>query len=202
MYRKNILFLLVGLVGGLIIGFVVGVILVDEEEATPVTPPAERRVVENKSFFLVSFEDINTWLASTDIEMTDDQLADMENVQGISDSETLTLYFSDTESEEYDVVNNVLSMVYNTLLTETNTEVDNNETPPFLVCLGILNDPYSPEPGLRVYVEIPVEVTDEMPDKWDENRLEGPMDENPLWSSECYDPSISESNTPEPSATE
>lgn len=202
MYRKNILFLIGGLIGGLIIGFAVGAILVDEETTT-ITPPVESRDVENRSFFLVSFEDINTWLASTDMEMTDDQLAAMENVQGINDTEALTLYFSDTESEEFDVVNNVLSMVYNTLLAETNTEVDSGDAPPpFLVCLGILNDPYSTAPGLRVYVEIPVEVTDEMPKEWEENQLEGPMDENPLWSSECYDPSISESATPEPSATE
>jgi hypothetical protein len=198
MKLENIVYVL----GGLIVGFIIGMLLATDSDDTDAIRTVVQEVVSEEvetlradiadigaqsanlrpamipEYFLVSFEELESWLGSVDEELLDDTVvADIQNVIGLGTAENFGQYFIDQE----DSVNNVLSVVHQALMEEAG----NDEGSLFTVCVGVDDDPYNPlGQGLYLYVELPAETSEIIPKEWE--YLEEPKENDMLWSSVCH----------------
>lgn len=135
----------------------------------------------NAEYFLVPFTDTETWLEGEEVEIGEEFATDFESILGIETAEDLGVYFA--EIDQGGSVENVLSVIYQTLLDSTGS----GELEAFAVCLGLDQDPYSISgPGLYLYLRVPEAISDDLPKEWE--LLNGPKEDSMLWSSECYAP--------------
>ncbi|TVR22780.1 MAG: hypothetical protein EA396_05175 [Anaerolineaceae bacterium] len=151
----------------------------------------------DSTFFLVTMDETAEWLEEflaefEDIEVSEELLEAILAANGIDSSNDLELYFS----EQVNTVDGVLANVYQALLMLFSNGampdvLGDDEGFQFEVCLGLDNDPYSiAGPVIYLYLQIPDELTDEMPKDWE--MLDGPRQESMLWSAECFDPELAE----------
>ena len=196
--------MIIVIIGSFVAGFAISMLIFTsdafdelEESVAAIQEVAQIRDVEHLDFFRISYADLETWLDNAELDLDDDLVANLATVGEINTTTDLIVYFDD----QTEAVNNVLSTVYlalnkQTLGTEATAEaaptVESGEEQAaslFTVCLAVDSDPYSATgPGLYIYVEVPEELSDEMPKEnqgWEE--LADPKENSMTWAAECYD---------------
>ena len=203
MKLENIIYVL----GGLIVGLIIGMLLATDSDDTDAIRTVVQEVVSEEvetlrtdiadigaqsanlrpamipEYFIVSFEETENWLSSVNEELLDDTVvADIQNVIGLGTAENFGQYFIEQE----DSVNNVLSVVHQVLMDETG----NDEGSLFKVCIGVDDDPYNTlGQGLYLYVEMPAETSEIIiPKEWE--YFDEPKENDMLWSSVCHSDSL------------
>jgi hypothetical protein len=197
--------MLIIVISSFVIGFAISMAIFtsdafDElgETVEAIQEVAQIRDVEQLDFYRISYVDLETWLDNVELDMDDDLMANLATVGEINTSTDLILYFDD----QTEAVDNVLATVFMALNqqafgleataeAEPTADSDGEEAEQlFMVCLAVDSDPYSATgPGLYVYVEVPEELSDEMPKEsegWEE--LADPKELSMTWAAECYDP--------------
>jgi len=165
-------------VGGLVVGFLVGVIIIGSSDslrtdlfgtAGDTGGGSDPNIEFDKlTFYEVEFGDAQDWLDSVEPEVAEELQEDLNNVNGLSTTDDLGTYFTDVQ----DSIDTVLFTLYESL------DVNDGE-----VCIALNSDPYS-GPGVYVYVEVSEESAETVPADW--NSLGGPKEQNMLYSTTCY----------------
>ncbi len=178
------------MIGGLVVGLALGAALIGTSEdlrtglfgtaADPgggTDPNIEFRPGQ---FYLVDFDEAEDWLQEIEPEVAEELEQDINSVQGLESASDLGQHFRDNQ----DSVDTVLFTMHNTLLREEGVSDENLAG--FATCIGIDTDPYSTQPGLYLYLEIPSSVEGNIPANW--QKLDGPRENNMLWSTTCFKP--------------
>lgn len=194
MRSQQILSLIIGFALGLIIGIVLIGANDDLREdlfGTATDNPSDEQAVEPSAFYLVNFNDARDWLSRA-TEGDDDEPGEaleegFTNVLALADA-TASGDFARAYQDAANSIEEVLATIRNQLL-----EGDDAENAAFQVCVGIDNDPYSATgPQIYLYVQTPEDAEGQIPDEWQENKLDSPREPTLYWSFECYDPENTE----------
>lgn len=179
---------LIFLTGGLIVGFVVGVILIgsSDEMRTDLFGTVGDTGGSNSdiefdelTFYEIEFDDAKDWLSEVEPEVSEELAEDLDHVNGLGDTDDLGEYFTEVQ----DSIDTVLSTMHRTLLEGIDLE-DAIRTR-VSTCIALNNDPYSLSgPGVYVYVQVPEDMVETVPVGWES--LEGPKEQNMLYSTTCY----------------
>jgi hypothetical protein len=183
-------------VGGLIVGFLVGVVLIGSSDglrtdlfgtagsAGDSSDPSIE--FDELSFYEVEFGDAKDWLDSVEPAVSQELEEDLNNVNGLGTTDDLGNYFTEIQ----DSIDTVLFTLHNTLLENADMEgIDRSQVS---TCIALNRDPYSVSgPGVYVYVQVPEQAANTVPADW--TSLSGPQEENMLYSTTCYSDANGES---------
>jgi len=179
---------MVFMIGGLLVGLVLGAVLIGTssdlrtglfgtaaDSGNGNDPNIEFRPGQ---FYLVEFGEAEDWLSQIEPGIVEELQDDLESVEGLASTSNLGQHFRDNQ----DSVDTVLFTLHNTLLKEEGAE--DNSLAGFSTCIGIDTDPYSTNPGLYLYLEVPPQAGKNIPTNW--AKLDGPREQNMLWTTTCF----------------
>jgi len=173
--RRNLPPALVGLVVGLLIGVGGGIAGLWGTSSTG-NGDSDAMEVEPSRFYLVDFQAAQAWLETQNADETEALRGDLEAVSALQQATNLASYLGDNQGS----VDKVLALIHETLTTS-----GGGNPQAVTACIGVDSDPFSPTgPGLYVYVEVPANAAESVPQDW--QALQGPKEDNMLWSKDCY----------------
>ena len=185
MKSREIIFL----VGGLVVGILVGAIIIGSSDGLRTdlfgtaadsgnsTDPGIE--FDELNFYEVEFGDAKDWLSSVEPDVSAELEEDLDNVDGLGTTDNLGEYFTSVQ----DSVDTVLATIHGSLLDSL--DLDEAVRDRARTCIALNNDPYSLSgPGVYVYVQVPDDAVETIPADW--SSLTGPKEENMLYSTTCY----------------
>jgi hypothetical protein len=180
MKRNEILYLIGGLVTGLIFGAVIigsSDDLRDDLFGTVAKPSVDRDnavEIDAYSYYLVDFTEMQDWLAMIDPDNNETLGDDLTTVNDLASVVDISEFFADDTQQS---VENVLSVLHTTLLGKV---FENAQNGGLKTCFGL--DRASSR--MYMYLEVPNEVSEQIPANW--QKLEAPRANDLLWSTQCY----------------
>lgn len=167
-------------IGGLIIGFLLGAILVgaagEDLGLTGTASDANGNTINIElaplDYYLVPIEEASAWLRTNYPDEADEVSDDLDAVNGLFGTADFGTYYAENQGS----VENVLLTLQGLLFADVNPDVS--------TCVGINQDVYS-GPGVYVYVQVPDNMADNVPVDWEDLKLDGPKEDTMLWSTQC-----------------
>jgi|GEM_PF-3113331 len=183
MKRKEIQYLMGGIVIGAIIGMLL-ILLLEETNnqgtvADPNTNETSNIEFVPQAFYLVEYEQAQAWLTSI---LADDPAtleANWELIAGLIDAEDISSYWPDANES----IELILATIRKQLIAGQNVSAQQNAA--LSTCIGIDQSPYNiTGPGVYVYIEVPTDLVETIPEDWE--ALDTPKENNLLWTTQCY----------------
>ena len=169
------------LVGGLIVGLVLGAVLGATNDGLKQLLGASLGA-DDANYYLVDIDTAATWLVEQQGD-TDEISAATDSVVSLMDSSNLREALIAAESDIGTVLATTWSAVSGADSSDPVPSLDDASTS---ACLGLDDNPFSADgPGLFVYMKLPVELTDNVPDDW--QQIEQPKSNDLYWQLlACY----------------
>jgi hypothetical protein len=180
MKPREIAFLAVGLVVGLGMGIFTTATNRDLSQLLSGTAG----LPTDSAYYLVDVATAGEWLIAQQGDETDESLnVAVETVVGLVEAENFRTALVDAESAITEVISTVYTAVGGDSSEASGTSV---EDAPASACLGLDDNPYSVEgAGLYIYLKLPAEQTDRLPEEWE--AIETPKTNDLYWQLlACY----------------